>query len=117
MAKKTSNKTKSAVKPTTQDVPVVVSDIRNIAGDLGRITTLPDNLKAGRDKIVASINRFATRVENSSNAAVKAAAKEKAKAEREAKKAEREKAKKAKAEKKVAALREQLAKLTKELES
>jgi len=118
MAKKTSNKTKSAVKPTTtQDVPVVVSDIMNIAGDLGGIANIPTTTVAQRDKLIVSIEKYADRVSRVLASVGKNAEKEAKKAEREAKKAEREAAKKAKTEKKVADLRAKLAELTKGLKS
>jgi len=120
MAKKTSNKTKSAVKPTPSvlpDVPVVVEGIQAVAIYLRDIANLPETTVAQRDKLIVSIEKYADRVSRVLASVGKNAEKEAKKAEREAKKAEREAAKKAKTEKKVADLRAKLAELTKELKS
>jgi hypothetical protein len=119
MAKKNSKKTEvKADKPTpteTTKVPVIVSDIRNVAGNLGELADLPKVTLSQRSKLVDGINKLATRVEKILASAGKKAEREAAKAKREAVKAEKAKAKREKAEKKIADMRKKLEKMEADL--
>ena len=95
-SKKKVSKKKSAVKPKAVRVPAVVGRVRNIACKLDDVTGLPNyipNLTVQRDKLVASIDRFATRIEKSYVTAAKNAERAKAKAKRDVEKAARDKIK------------------------
>ena len=118
MAKKTSTK-KTVAKPiaTTLVVPVVVSDIRNIAGDLNKVSNIPASLVDTGTKLVASIERYANRVAANLAGAGKKAEKDAAKVKRAEAKTKRDADKRTK---KVAvrdALKAKLAAMEKELAS
>lgn len=115
MAKKTSKKKTTKVEPVTPDLPVNISEVRNLAIGLRNMPDVPENMDGQRNKVAASIDRLADRMEKAHTASIKATEKEAKKAEREAKKAEKDAAKKAKKEAQVKALREKLAKMEADL--
>lgn len=104
-----------APKSETPKVPDEVLKIRGVANTLRNITKLSDKMKAGRDKLITSLDKFADRVIKDLTAGDRAAEKELKKAERDKKKADRVAAKRDKQLKKIADLRTKLAAAEKDL--